>query len=71
METIPAKMWSILAQDDSFSALFGVEEKEKQPDEERRAAHFLYLYIFYFIRWSITTMPLAGKFFSFVFCWLR
>jgi hypothetical protein len=67
METIPAKIWSVLAQDDSFLALFGVEGKEKQPDEERRAAHFFYLYTFYFIRWSITTMPLSGKFFLFCF----
>jgi hypothetical protein len=41
----------------SFRRSFGVEGKEKQPDEERRAARFLYLYTFYFIRWSITTMP--------------
>jgi len=36
---------------------FGVEEKEKQPDVVRWAARFLYLYTFYFIRWSIASMP--------------
>ena len=46
---------------------FGVEEKEKQPDVVRWAARFLYLYTFYFIRWSITTMPLAGRFLLFCF----
>jgi hypothetical protein len=34
MTTIPAKMGSILARDDSFLALFGVEGKDKKPDAD-------------------------------------
>jgi hypothetical protein len=49
-----------------FRRSFGVEKKEKKPDEERRAS-FVYLYTFYSIRQGITTMPLSGKFFLICF----